>query len=292
MKLEIKYLGVDELTPYENNTRKHGKEDVEEIKKSIEKYGFDDPIGIWGENNLIVEGHGRLMAAKELGMTEAPTIRLDHLTDEERREYAILHNRTAELSEWDFEKLKAEMAELHMEDFDFKIDGFDSELEQMEKEIIEDEIPEEILTRCQKGDLWQLGEHRLICGDSTEKATLEKLKEGKTAAEIIKTKEFAPESVYIVARKHFPDAISKTIRADTKAEKEDKAVAAVKDYLQEEPKVSEKILALERRMRAADDMDKILNALKVAKERLEDGKVIDVYKILDNIITHMEGTKA
>ena len=115
------------------------------------------------------------------------------------------------------------------------------------------------------------------------------LKEGKTAAEIIKTKEFAAESVYIVARKHFPEAISKTIRADTKAEKEDKAIAAVKDYLQEEPKVSEKILALDRRMRALEDIEKILKALKIAKERLEDGKVIDVYKILDNIITHMEG---
>lgn len=177
-KLKIEYLPVDSLKPYENNTRKHGKEDVEEIKKSIEKYSFSDPIGIWGDDNLIVEGHGRLMAAKELGMKEVPTIRLDHLTDEERREYAILHNRTAELSEWDFEKLKAEMAELHMDDFDFQIDGFDPEIAEMEKEIIEDDIPEEVLTRTKPGDVWQLGEHLLVCGDSTEKATLEKIMRG------------------------------------------------------------------------------------------------------------------
>lgn len=186
-KLKIEYLPVDSIKPYENNTRKHGKEDVAEIKKSIEKYSFSDPIGVWGDENLIVEGHGRLMAAKELGMKEVPTIRLDHLTDEERREYAILHNRTAELSEWDFEKLKAEMEELHMEDFDFQIDGFDSEIAEMEKEIIEDDIPEEVLTRTKPGDVWQLGEHLLVCGDSTEKATLEKIMRGGQRADMVFT---------------------------------------------------------------------------------------------------------
>jgi ParB-like chromosome segregation protein Spo0J len=96
--LKIEYLSVDELEPYEKNTRKHQKEDISQIVKSIKKFGFDDPIGIWSDHNVIVEGHGRLMAAKKLGMKEVPVIRLDHLTDEQRRQYGIMHNRTAELS--------------------------------------------------------------------------------------------------------------------------------------------------------------------------------------------------
>ena len=82
------------------NARKHADADVSTIVKSIEEFGFDDPIGIWGENNTIVEGHGRLIAAKKLGMKQVPVIRLDHLTDEQRRAYALAHNKTAEMSDW------------------------------------------------------------------------------------------------------------------------------------------------------------------------------------------------
>lgn len=121
--LKIEYIPVDKLEQYKKNTRKHGNEDVAEIAKSIEKYGFDDPIGIWSDHNIIVEGHGRLMAAKKLGMTEVPCIRLDHLTDQERREYAIMHNKTAELSEWDMDMLSDELADLDLSDFNVKFDG-------------------------------------------------------------------------------------------------------------------------------------------------------------------------
>lgn len=99
MKLKIEYLPVEALKPYKNNARKHGEEDIDAICESIKEFGFDDPIGIW--KDTIVEGHGRLMAAKKLGMTEVPVIRLDHLTDEQRRAYALAHNRTAEMSIWD-----------------------------------------------------------------------------------------------------------------------------------------------------------------------------------------------
>ena len=115
MDLEIVYLKPEELTPYEGNARKHAQEDVEQIKESIKADGFNDPIGIWGEKNLIVEGHGRRIAAMELGLERVPCIRLDHLTDTQRRDYAIRHNRTAELSEWDLEKLKEEVAALEIE---------------------------------------------------------------------------------------------------------------------------------------------------------------------------------
>lgn len=116
--LEIVYLDPHELTPYENNTRKHGPEDIDQIKASIEADGFNDPIGIWGEKNLIVEGHGRQIAALEMGLDKIPCIRLDHLTETQRRDYAIRHNRTAELSGWDFGKLEEELAALKIEGVD------------------------------------------------------------------------------------------------------------------------------------------------------------------------------
>lgn len=118
MELKIEYLPIKALKPYEKNTRKHQKKDVDNIARSIEKFGMNDPIGIW-KDNIIVEGHGRMLACKQLGMTEVPCVRLDHLTDEQRREYAIAHNATAELSEWDLDILPYELAELDFDGFDF-----------------------------------------------------------------------------------------------------------------------------------------------------------------------------
>ena len=125
MKLEIVYLDPHELTPYENNTRKHSPEDIEQIKTSIQADGFNDPIGVWGENNLIVEGHGRQIAALEMGLDKVPCIRLDHMTETQRRDYAIRHNRTAELSGWDFAKLEEEIAALEIEGVDLSGLKFD-----------------------------------------------------------------------------------------------------------------------------------------------------------------------
>lgn len=122
MELKIEYLPIKALKPYEKNTRKHQKKDVDNIARSIEKFGMNDPIGIW-KDNIIVEGHGRMLACKQLGMTDVPCVRLDHLTDEQRREYAIAHNATAELSEWDLDILPDELAELDLSAFDFDFDG-------------------------------------------------------------------------------------------------------------------------------------------------------------------------
>lgn len=133
MALEIVYLPPEKLKPYERNTRKHEPADIEQIKRSIQLDGFNDPIGIWGAENLIVEGHGRQIAAMELGMESVPCIRLDHMTDEQRRDYAIRHNRTAELSSWDeinleFERRELEIKGFDMEglDFDFLLDNGDT----------------------------------------------------------------------------------------------------------------------------------------------------------------------
>ena len=136
MELKIEYLPVGELTPYENNTRRHAPDDIEQIKASIEANGFLDPVGIWGEKNIIVEGHGRLIAAKEMGLEKVPVIRLDHLTDTQRRDYAIRHNRTAELSAWDFGKLEEEIARLEIEGVDLSGLKFDLATE------FNDEVPD------------------------------------------------------------------------------------------------------------------------------------------------------
>lgn len=118
--LEVVYLSPQELTPYENNTRRHNPDDIDGIVKSIEDTGFNDPIGIWGDKNLIVEGHGRQLAAIQMGLDKVPCIRLDHLTDTQRREYAIRHNRSAEMSAWDFGKLEEELADLEIHGIDMK----------------------------------------------------------------------------------------------------------------------------------------------------------------------------
>ena len=123
MKTEL--IKVKDLRPYEKNARKHEAADVAAIAESIKAFGFRDPVGVWGPQNVIVEGHGRVLAAKQLGITEVPCIRLDDLTDEQRRAYALAHNRTAELSSWDAEILPLELEELpsyNMADFGFDIE--------------------------------------------------------------------------------------------------------------------------------------------------------------------------
>lgn len=173
MNLQIEYVGIDSIQPYENNARSHGKEDVKAIVKSIEKFGFNDPIGVW--NNQIVEGHGRLLAAKELGMKKVPIIRLDELTDEQRKAYALAHNKTAELSGWDFDMLASELQDINdidMSEFGFDIDSFVEE----ESEIVEDEAPDPPKEPKSKvGEVWALGAHRVMCGDATNPANIEKL---------------------------------------------------------------------------------------------------------------------
>lgn len=179
MELKIEYLSADSLKPYDKNTRKHEEKDISNIAKSIEKYGMCDAIGIWGDENIIVEGHGRLLACKKLGIKEIPCVRLDHLTDEQRREYAIAHNATAELSVWDKDFLVEELGDLDLSDFDFNF-GLDEEEEEESEEVVEVDAPalseEEPVAKF--GQIYQLGNHRLMCGDSTRSDMFAKLLDG------------------------------------------------------------------------------------------------------------------
>lgn len=197
MDLKIEQMPVEALTPYAHNTRAHHAEDVGQIARSIERYGFNDPIAVWSDKNIIVEGHGRLMAAKSLGMTTVPVIRLDHLTDEQRREYGIMHNKTAELSDWDWEKLEHELAVLDLSEFGLTFDA--QQVEDTEEELLaavrEDEAPEppnndpekgEVRQpRVHRGEIWQLGQHRLMCGDSTDAADVAALMDGQQADAVV-----------------------------------------------------------------------------------------------------------
>ena len=182
MKLKIEYVDIDTIKPYKNNAKKHPREQIDQIKKSIELFGMDDPIGIWKDE--IVEGHGRLIACKELGYTEVPIIRLDHLTDEERKAYTLAHNKLTMNSDFDLDMLEEELNNLKELDIDMSDYGFDIEFDDIEeqKEIIEDEVPEvPEEPKAKLGDIYQLGNHRLMCGDSTSADDVNKLMNGVKA---------------------------------------------------------------------------------------------------------------
>lgn len=137
MELKIEYVKPSALREYKNNAREHHEADVNAIAASIKEFGFNDPIGVW--NDEIVEGHGRLLAAIQLGLKKVPIIRLDSLTDEKRKAYALAHNKTAELSNWNFDVLDSELKELadfDMSQFGFNESAFDDESDlKMQQEI-------------------------------------------------------------------------------------------------------------------------------------------------------------
>ena len=168
---------IGELKPYENNPR-HNENAVPYVVESIKRYGFKNPI-IIDKDNVIVAGHTRYLASKELGLNEVPCIVADDLTEDEIKEFRLVDNRTAEMSDWDDELLASELEDIDFGDFDF---GFEVEEIDAETEAIEDNYePQDIETRCNIGDLWQLGNHKLICGDSTDVNVIERLMDGVKA---------------------------------------------------------------------------------------------------------------
>jgi DNA modification methylase len=176
LRLKIEYRRIDDLTPYTGNSRTHSDKQIAQIAASIRTFGFTNPVLI-GDAGLIVAGHGRVEAAKSLGIDKVPTIELGHLSDAERRAYVIADNRLAELAGWDRDILAIELqalSELDL-DFDLEITGFETaELDLLldgpdagEADPDDDVSDIEIgpaVTR--PGDVWLLGEHRLVCGDA------------------------------------------------------------------------------------------------------------------------------
>lgn len=185
--MEVIYKKVNELKPYERNARTHSKEQVDQIVKSIQEYGFTNPLLI-DENNNIIAGHGRLEASKKLNYIEVPCIVLKGLTEAQKRAYIIADNKMALNAGWNDELLKLELEDLKALDFDLELTGFTTdELNDLLKsdediEIVEDEAPEPPKEPKSKlGDIYQLGNHRLMCGDSTKIEDVEKLMNGNKA---------------------------------------------------------------------------------------------------------------
>ena len=179
VKKEFIQIKIEDLIPYGNNPRRN-EEAVPDVAESIRQCGDLDPIEV-DENNVILSGHTRLLAMKQQGFTETDVIRYTGLTEKQKKTYRLLANKTGEKATWDLDKLAEELDDLDFDGFDF---GFDLDLDGIledEKEIEEDEIPLKAETRCKLGDLWILGNHRLICGDSTDSAVIDRLMDGVKA---------------------------------------------------------------------------------------------------------------
>ena len=180
-------LATKDLIPYARNTRTHSDEQVNQIVSSIKEFGFTNPVLV-DQDNMIIAGHGRVMAANKLKLDKVPTICLKHLTEAQKKAYIIADNRLALNAGWDEDMLKVELEELNDLEFDISLLGFeDNEIESLLSEPTEGltdedavpDLPEEPTTKL--GDLWILGEHRLLCGDSTSIDDVDKLMDGNKA---------------------------------------------------------------------------------------------------------------
>ena len=180
IKKEFLRMAVADLIPYDRNPRNIPEEAIDAVRESVRQCGDGvplDPIEI-DEDNVILSGHTRRLAYLAEGIMETDVIRYTGMTEEQKRKYRLLANKTGEKSSWDFSLLEEELEDLDFGDFDF---GFEiPEEEEEQPEIVEDEYdpepPEEPITK--PGDIWQLGDHRLMCGDSTDPETVRSLMGG------------------------------------------------------------------------------------------------------------------
>lgn len=179
---------VEDLTPYARNARTHSDEQVAQIAASIKEFGWTNPILVDGEKGLIA-GHGRLAAARKLGMEEVPVIELTHLSETQKKALILADNKLALNAGWDAELLNLELEELELEGVDLNLVGFgEEERDALRPEVVNEgltdedavpETPEEPITK--PGDIWILGKHRLMCGDSTSVDAVDKLMNGDKA---------------------------------------------------------------------------------------------------------------
>jgi hypothetical protein len=179
MNVEMRPIGS--ILPYEHNNKLHPQSQIDKIARSIKEFGFNVPILV-DEHNVIIAGHGRLLAAKQLGLQNVPTVTLTDLTPAQILQYRIADNKSAE-SEWDIEALKYEFGELQKLDLDMTATGFSMDeinnILGVETEEIEADDPDTITTDIQVGDVFQIGSHRLMCGDSIQYDDVAGLMDGK-----------------------------------------------------------------------------------------------------------------
>ena len=187
MTLKIEYINIMDLVGYGRNARTHSPEQVDQLVASINEYGFTNPVLI-DEDNVLIAGHGRTEAAKKVGLDKVPAVRLSGLSDNQKKALRISDNQLALNAGWDLDLLFAEVSDLRLEDFDLDLLGFDDDFmaelwandEEEDDDLNEDQTPdtlEEIVSKF--GDIWVLGRHRLMCGDSTSINDIEKLMNGE-----------------------------------------------------------------------------------------------------------------
>ena len=195
MEKEMQYYlaDVSELIPYVRNARTHSEAQVSQIAASIREFGFLSPILV-AEDNTILAGHGRLAAALKLGLKKVPCVKENHLTETQKRAYIIADNKLSLNAGWDSELLAVELSELEGADFNLDLLGFDeaelSSIFDADKDVSDDDfdVEKELEEPCfsKTGDIWTLGKHRIICGDSTDSSTFEKLL-GETKVNLVCT---------------------------------------------------------------------------------------------------------
>lgn len=178
MAIKIIDISLGDLRPYEKNAKKHPQKQIDLLAQNIERFGFTTPVLI-DKNNEVIAGHGRLLAMKQLGHTEVPCIRMEHLTETEVKALRLADSRIAELGEWDMDLALDELRELDEEIRE--LTGFDEDLliDPSEKDDSVPELPETPVS--ERGDMYQLGDHVLLCGDSTSKEDMERLMDGVKA---------------------------------------------------------------------------------------------------------------
>ena len=185
---EMKLVPIEKLVPYVNNARTHSPEQINKLRSSLREFGFINPV-IIDRDFGVIAGHGRILAAKEEGIAEVPCVFADHLTEAQKKAYIIADNRMAMDAGWDEELLRIEIEALQAEAFDLSLTGFDdkelSDLFKDDSDVQEDDFDVdaelEKPTFSKTGDVWTLGRHRLICGDSTKADTFEVLMNGRKA---------------------------------------------------------------------------------------------------------------
>lgn len=170
--MNILQIPIEEVTPYTNNPRCNDT-NVNSVAESIKEFGFKVPI-IIDKNNVIVAGHTRVKAAKMLGLESVPCIMADDLSEEQVNAFRLADNKVAEAAEWDFDKLEEELNNISI---DMSVFGFESLIEELEPEVVEDDYSESLPAepKAKTGDIYQLGRHRLMCGDSTSVTDIERL---------------------------------------------------------------------------------------------------------------------
>lgn len=185
--MQITKYKIENLIPYAKNARTHSDDQVAQIASSIKEFGWTNPILVDGQKGIIA-GHGRLAAARKLGMTEVPVIELAHLTETQKKALILADNKLALNAGWDNEMLLLELQELELEGFDLELTGFSlDEVNALNPKVVDGltdedavpDVPEEPITKL--GDIYQLGNHRLMCGDSTSIDAVDKLMDGQKA---------------------------------------------------------------------------------------------------------------